>query len=152
VRRGAHPVSDGAAPAAASATERTPLWSCNFGSRARESRERSEPLIRRSAERGASEPGSRAGAGQPSCSERPAALCAAWLPLLPSRRARAGEAGRWGGRRGGGGGGGGGDGEAGARERTPGERRPSRAAEACGPGAERGELCCWCCCSAGTRR
>lgn len=149
-QRVAHWGSDGSSRAAASAAWRTHLRSRNFGARARKSGERSEPRSLRSAERGAPEPGSRADARHPSRSKHRAALCAAWLPLLP-RRARAGAAGRRGGRRGGGGGGGDGGGEAGARERAPGERRPSRATGACGPGAERGARCCWRYCSAGTR-
>lgn len=111
---------------------------------------RSEPRSRRSAKRGAPEPGSGVGARHPSRSERRAALRAAWLPLLPPR-ARAGSARRRGGRRGGGGGGGDGGGEAGAREKALGERHPSRAAGSCGPAAERRALCCWRCYSAGTR-
>lgn len=149
-QRGAHGGCDGAVPVAARAAECTNLPSRNFEARAREPGERSEPQNLRSAERGAPElAGERAlgthcapSAGQPS------AQC--WLPL-PPRRARAGAAGRRGGRRGGGGGGGDGGGEAGARERALGERRPSLAAGACGPGAERGVRCCWRCCSAGTR-
>lgn len=142
--------SDSAARAAASTAEHTHPLSPNFGARAREPGERPEPGSLGSAERGAPEPGSRAGARHPSRSERPVARCAVWLPL-PQRRARAGAAGRREGRRGGGGGDGDGGGEAGARERAPGERRPSRATGACGPGAERGVRCCWRCCSAGTR-
>lgn len=128
--------------AAASATER----SRNFGATAPELGERSETR----SQRGAPEPGSRAGARHPPRSECQGALRAAWLPL-PPRKARAGAAGRRGGRRGGGGGGEDGGGEAGARETAPGERRPNRAAGACGPGAELGARCCWHCCSAGTR-